>query len=481
MGQGVPADPRPPPSRESPPAAANTEAERQAPLPPGPPITATPRVLSALRRDPLAFLTSLTRRHGEVVRLRLGLWDAYVVWQPDHVKHVLQDRHTIYMKGKPDYRVLKRILGEGLVTSDGAFWLRQRRLMQPAFHRSNIATFGAIMVDRTRALMKAWDESARLGKPVEITHEMRRLSLDVVTRALFGVNVHEQARALGRAFEILSEALVDHLYSAWFFLFLLPIFPTPTNLRARAALRTLDRIIGSIVARRRAQMAETDEDVLSLLLQARDDEDGGGGMDDRQIRDELMTLLLAGHETTAMALSWTWYLLDRHPDVAERLRAEIVTAVGDRDPSVDDLPRLGYVTRVLEESMRLYPPAWIITRTAREPDEIGGYRVPPGTIVILSPFLTHRAPEVWPDPERFDPDRFTAEQSEGRPRFAYFPFAGGPRQCIGSDFAMTEATLVVATIARRYRLELVAPRRVVPQPVITIRPRGGLLMVPRAD
>jgi enediyne biosynthesis protein E7 len=216
-----------------------------------------------------------------------------------------------------------------------------------------------------------------------------------------------------------------------------------------------------------------------LLLRARDEETNGGGMDDHQIRDEVMTVLLAGHETTAATLSWMWYLLERHRDIAERLRTEILDALGDRDPTVEDLPQLGAATRAIEEAMRLYPPAWIIARVAKEEDEIGGYRVAPGTVVTLSPYLTHRSKEVWPEPERFDPDRFTPERSEGRPRFAYFPFAGGPRQCIGSEFALTELTLALATIIRRYRLESASPREVLAQPLTTLRPRGGLPMVPR--
>jgi len=403
--------------------------------------------------------------------------DVLVVWQPDHVKHVLQDRHSIYTKESLDYRVLKRFLGEGLVTSDGALWLRQRRLIQPAFHHSSIAAFASLMVERTRALLKDWDGPARFRRPVNVYHEMRRLSLDVVTRALFGVNVHEEARMVGHTFAILSEALAENLYSPLFFLFLHPVLPTPSNRRARAALRTLDGIVGSIIARRRAQ-GSTADDLLSLLLHARDEETDGAGMDDRQIRDEVMTVLLAGHETAAATLSWTWYLLDRHRDVADRLRSEILTVLGDRDPTVEDLPQLEGATRVIEEAMRLYPPAWIITRVAKEEDEIGGYRVAPRTVVTLSPYLTHRSKEVWPEPERFDPDRFTAERSAERPRFAYFPFAGGPRQCIGSEFALTEATLVLATILRRYRLELASQREVVPQPLTTLRPRGGLPMIP---
>jgi cytochrome P450 len=446
-------------------------------LPPGPPLTALPAILRGLRTNPLAFLTSLTQQYGSLVRLRFLLWDIYVVWQPDHVKHVLQERHTIYTKENVDYRVLKRFLGNGLVTSNGEFWLRQRRLMQPAFHRASIAAFAALMVERTHALLEGWQAAADRGRAVDVQKEMSNLSLEVVTQALFGVDVHEEARTVRRAFAVLSDVLVDHLYSASFFFFLLPI-PTTANRRARAALRTLDRIVAEIIARRRAQRS-TGTDLLSLLLHARDEEGERDGMTDQQIRDEVMTLLLAGHETTAMALSWAWYLLDRHRDIGDRLRADLVDALGDRDATIDDIPQLGSTTRVLEETIRLYPPAWIMTRVAKEADELDGYHVPAGTIMTLSPYLTHRAPAVWHDPDRFDPDRFTAEEAEGRPRFAYFPFAGGPRQCIGADFALTEATLVVATIARRYRLELVPGRRVEPHPLITLRPRGGLPMIPR--
>jgi cytochrome P450 len=352
--------------------------------------------------------------------------------------------------------------------------------MQPAFHRQSIAAFASLMVERTLALLKGWERAAHDGRPLDVYHEMRRLSLDVVTRALFGVKVQDDARQAARAFGILSETLASNLYSPGFFFFLHPAVPTPSNRRARAALDTLDRIVGSIIARRRAEAPDADDDLLSLLLHARDEETDGGGMDDRQIRDEVMTLLLAGHETTAMALSWTWYLLDRHQDVADAIRSEVERTLGDRDPTVEDVPRLGGVTRAIEEAMRLYPPAWMMTRVAKEADEIAGYRVPPRTLVMLSPYLTQHAPEVWPEPERFDPDRFTAERWEGMPRFAYFPFGGGPRQCIGREFAMAEAALAVAIIIRRYRLELVPGRRVVPQPLITLRPRGGLPMIPRA-
>jgi cytochrome P450 len=433
--------------------------------------------MGSLQRDPLGTFSYLARRYGRVARIRFGFWDVLVVSQPDDVKHVLQDRHAIYTKESLDYRVMKRILGEGLVTSDGALWLRQRRLMQPAFQRESVAAFAALMVERARALLDGWEGAARDGTAIDVYQEMRRLSLDIVTRALFGVKVQDDARTVGESFAILSEALASSLYSPLFLLFLLPGVPTPTNRRARAALRTLDGIVGGIIARRRAKTAAAEGDLLALLLEARDEETNEE-MDDRQLRDEVMTVLLAGHETTAMALSWTCYLLDCHREIAEGLRTEIAGVLGDRDPTVDDLPQLGGLTRAIEEAIRLYPPAWIITRIAKEEDEIGGYRVRPRTLVTLSPFVTHRSPEVWPDPERYEPDRFTPERSEGRPRFAYFPFAGGPRQCIGIEFALTEATLALAMVLRRYRLELVPGHRVEPQPLITHRPRGGLPMVP---
>lgn len=448
------------------------------PYAPGPSFWTTPAALGSLRRDPLAFLTSFTDRYGPVARLRFGVWDVMVVTRPDDVKHVLQDRHTIYTKESLDYRILKRFLGEGLITSDGPLWLKQRRLIQPAFHRDHIAACAMRMIDLTQDLLATWEERARDGKPIDVYQEMRRLSLDVVTQALFGVNVHGDARAVGQSFAILSGELASSIYSPLFLLFLLPGLPTPGNRRARAALRKLDDIVGKIIARRRADGGDADEDLLGLLLQAHDEETESG-MDDRQLRDEVMTLLLAGHETTTMALSWTWYLLDQHPGVAECVRAEIAQALGDRAPTMDDVPQLGAATRAIEEAIRLYPPAWVITRIAKEEDEIGGYRVRPGTIVTLSPYLTHHSPDVWDEPERYDPDRFLPEHTEGRQRFAYFPFAGGPRQCVGSEFALTEATLVLAMVLRRFRLELAPGRTVVPQASITLRPRGGLPMLLR--
>jgi cytochrome P450 len=440
---------------------------------PGPPVTAVLRVLRGLGRDSLPFLETMHAQYGDVVRLPLVVWNVYLLRHPEHVKHVLQDHHTAYDKDNFDYRMLKPILGEGLLTANGEHWLRQRRLMQPAFHRERIAGFARLMVDRTQALLERWRPAADRGEPLRIRDEMTRLTADIVTRALFGVEIAGEAEAVAESFTVLNRSVVAQFEHP--FLALLPL-PTLSG-RVRRAARTLDEVVRGIIARRRA--AGTDAgDLLSMLLDARDEE-SAAGMTEQQLRDEVMTLLLAGHETTANALSWTWHLLGRFPEAGERVAAELDEVLGDREPTADDLPRLSCTRRTIEESLRLYPPAWIISRSAREEDEIGGFRIPRRSIVALSPWITHRDPRFWNDPERFDPDRFLPERMAARPRFAYFPFAGGPRQCIGNGFAMTEATLVLATIARRYRLEPLSGRPVEPDPLVTLRPRSELSMIPR--
>jgi cytochrome P450 len=451
-------------------ATATTTRERE---PPGPPVTAVLRVLRGLGREPLSFLEAMHAQYGDVVRLPLVVWNVYLLRHPEHVKHVLQDHHSGYDKDNFDYRMLKPILGEGLLTANGEHWLRQRRLMQPAFHRERIAGFAQLMVERTQALLERWREAAGRSEPLCIRDEMTRLTADIVTRALFGVEIAGEAQAVAESFTVLNRSVVAQFEHP--FLALLPL-PTLSG-GVRRAARTLDRVVRGIIKRRRAAVTDT-ADLLSLLLQARDEE-SAGGMTEQQLRDEVMTLLLAGHETTANALSWTWYLLGRAPQAAERVAAELDEVLGDRDPTADDLPRLACTRRTIEESLRLYPPAWIVSRAACEEDEIGGFRIPRRSIVALSPWITHRDPRFWDDPERFDPDRFLPARVAARPRFAYFPFAGGPRQCIGNGFAMTEATLVLATIARRYRLEPVSDQPVEPDPLVTLRPHSGLSMIPR--
>jgi cytochrome P450 len=425
-------------------------------------------VWSSLRADPLAFLTDAARRHGDVVGFRIGPIQAVLLRHPDAIKHVLVDNNHNYDKLTRGYDVLRQFLGNGLLTSDGDFWRRQRRIAQPAFHRRRIEGFAEVMVADTLDMLQRWDDVAGLGHTVDMAHEMMSLTLRIVGKTLLSTDVHDAADQVGDAVTVLNEWADGAIDS------LLPVgFPTPGTLRARGASRRLDRIIGDIIARRRA--GEQAEDLLGMLMEAKDSETGES-MTDKQLRDEVTTMFLAGHETTANALAWTFYLLSTHPDIERRVRAELDAALGGAPPRMGDLPRLPYLLQVIKESMRLYPPAWMLDRRAIEADEVLGYRVEKNTLVLCSPYVTHRHPEFWPNPEGFDPERFSAANEEARPRYAYFPFGGGPRQCIGNAFAMMEAQLILAAVLQRFRPWLAPGHPVAPETLITLRPRWGLQM-----
>ena len=420
-------------------------------------------------RDPLAFFSNLARTYGDVVAYRLGGERLIFVNDPRHIKDVLVTHHRNFTKGRGLQRT-RRLLGEGLLTSEGATHLRQRRLMQPAFHRDRIATYADTMVayaDRTR---RGWREGATL----DVAQEMNRLTLSIVGKTLFDADVESQAAEVGAALTGVMETFWMTMLP---FSDLLEHLPVPKLRRARAARARLDAIIyGMITERRRSDRDHGD--LLSMLLSAQDEETEGaaGLMSDVQVRDEAMTIFLAGHETTANALTWTWYLLSNAPGVEARLHAEVDRALQGRLPRVDDLARLPFVERVVTESMRMYPPAWIIGRRAIGEYALGPYRVPPRTILVMSPFVTQRDGRFYENPERFDPDRWTPEFRAALPKFAYFPFGGGPRQCIGESFAWMELVLLVATVAQRWRLRLVPGHPVVPYPVVTLRTKHGLRM-----
>jgi cytochrome P450 len=421
-----------------------------------------------IRADPLAFLMDASRRHGDTLAFRIGPVQTVLLRHPDAIKHVLVDNSQNFDKHTRGYDVLRQFLGNGLLTSGGDFWRRQRRIAQPAFHRKRIAGFADVMVAHTLDMLRRWDDVAALGHTVDLAHEMMSLTLRIVGKTMLSTDVLDSADEVGNAVTVLNEwadAAIDSL---------LPLsLPTPGTRRAREASRRLDRVIGDIVARRRA--GEQAEDLLAMLMEAKDAETGES-MTDKQLRDEVMTMFLAGHETTANALAWTFYLLSTHPDVERRVRAELDAALAGTPPTMADLPRLPYLLQVIKEAMRLYPPAWMIDRNTVADDEIGGYRIRRGTLVLISPYVTHRHPGMWPNPEGFDPERFTPEAEESRPRYAYFPFGGGPRQCIGNAFAMMEAQLIVATVLQRFRPWLVPGHPVAPQTLITLRPRWGLRM-----
>ncbi len=420
-----------------------------------------------MRRDPLGFLTRTAREHGDVARFRMGPVELHLVNRPEWIRDVLVTHAASFHKGRGLERA-KRLLGEGLLTSEDPIHLRQRRMMQPAFHARRIAGYADAMVALADRAASRW----AAGETRDVAAEMTRLTLAIVGRTLFDADVESEADEIGAALTT-ALGLFGRTFTLPYFE-LLDRLPLPMNRRFDRAKARIDATIGRLIAERRR--APGGADLLSLLVSASDTEGDGGGMTDAQVRDEAITIFLAGHETTANALAWTWYLLARNPEAESRLHAE-VDALGGRAPSAADLPRLPWTEMVLAEAMRLFPPAWIIGRRAVDPYAIGGFDVPKGSIVVVSQWVTHRDARWFPDPKRFDPERFGPAAKEARPKFAYFPFGGGPRVCIGEGFAWMEGVLVLAAIARRWRLRLAPGQEIVPAPSITLRPRDGIRMI----
>jgi cytochrome P450 len=425
--------------------------------------------LPEFRGDTLGFLTHCAREYGDLVPLRLGPRRAVLLNRPEYIEYVLVTNHRSFVKSVA-YRVLRRALGEGLFTSDGELWKRQRQLAQPAFHRERIAAYAAVMADSTARMIDQW----RDGEARDVDRDMMQLTLEIVTKALFGTDLSADPAEVGRAVTDSREQLMYVLSTLEFLL--PPAVPTPANLRLRRAVRRLDDIVYRIIRDHRRRGEDTG-DLLSMLLRAADE--SGRGMTDKQLRDEVMTVFVAGHETTAATLSWTWYLLSAHPQVDSALGAELRTVVGGRAPTAADVPRLKYAEMVLLEALRLYPPGTVLGREAVRDCEIGGHRVGAGTSVLMSPWVMHRDARYFDDPEEFRPERWADGLVDRLPRFAFFPFGAGPRRCIGASFAMLEATLALATVAQRYRLTLVPGHVVEPQVDITLRPRHGLRMIVR--
>ena len=424
-------------------------------------------LLPELGRDALGLLTRVTRDYGDLVQIRLGLTQMVVVGHPDLVEEVLVTRNHDYRKGESTRR-LGSLLGRGLLLSEGDFWLRQRRLMQPAFHRQRLAQMAETMIDSADQLAATW----RDGDERLVNQEMTELTLRIVGRTLFGTDVGEDLERIRHATVVLGDHFRSRLYSL---LTLLPdSVPTPGNRRYQAAVRDLDEFVYRIIGERRRD-GEPGDDLLGMLLSARDER--ARGMDDRQLRDEVMTLLLAGHDTTALALTWAFVLLAQHPDTATRLHSEVDTVLADRGITVADARHLRYVDEVVTETLRLYPTAWAIGREAIQDTRIGGRQVRRGTTVLMVPWVIQRDPRFFDTPEMFRPERWADGLAERLPRFAYMPFGGGQRVCIGSGFAQLEATLLLATIAQRFHLELTDPWMTVePWPVVTLRTRTDVPM-----
>lgn len=440
-------------------------------LPPGPsPRELLPQI-GKIQKDAPGFLLSLAARYGDIAYLAVGRLPVYVISHPDGVKHVLQDQNRRYSKDTIQYNALSTITGRGLLTSDGAFWLRQRRLAQPAFARPRMMALDAIIVPAAQRMLERWAELERRQQAVDVDGEMMRLTLEIVGKALFSIDLSREAERLTEA---VLTALDHIIYRARNIIVPPDSIPTPRNLRFRRALRTLDEAVYALIAERR-RLDQPGDDLLGMLLQARDEETNQP-MTDLQVRDEVLTMLIAGHETVASALTWTWYLLSGSPETRGCLRDEVTAVLGSRLPTAADLAALRMTGQIFSEALRLYPPAWVITRKVVEADEVLGYALPAGALVIISPYVVHRQAAFWDDPETFDPMRFAGEGEAKRHRFSYIPFGAGPRLCIGSHFAAVEAHLIMAMIAQRFWLETAPGAQVRMDALVTLRPHSCMPM-----
>ncbi len=421
-------------------------------------------VLGDFRKDPPGFLLDASRKHGDVVHFKLGPQQMYFVGHPDAVRDILVTQQSKFKKSRMLERA-KVLLGEGLLTSEGDFHKRQRRLAQPAFHRDRLANYARMMVECGESACGRWSPEVTY----DVAREMNRLTLAVVARTLFSANVDSEADEIGEA---LTEVLglfetVLMPFSEW-----MEKLPLPSVKRFERARARLDRTIYGIIEERR-KSGEDKGDLLSMLLLAQD-EDDQGRMTNKQVRDEALTLFLAGHETTANALAWTWYLLSQNPEAEARFHAEIDRVLNGRAPAFDDLPNLRYTEMVFSEALRLYPPAWAIGRRALEDYAIGDFVIPAQSIILLSPFVTHRDPRWFAEPDRFEPDRWLPEAAASRPKFSFFPFGGGARVCIGERFAWMEGVLLLASIGQQWRFRLAPDQRVETKALITLRPKFGI-------
>jgi cytochrome P450 len=435
--------------------------------PPGPGGLPIGLPYGSSRTDAATYLLRVAARFGDVVRLRIPSGVGYLVSHPDAIKHVLVTRSRDFIKSRGLERV-KRLLGEGLLTSEGELHVRQRRLAQPAFHRDRIADYGAVMTAYAARYSERWHSPGEF----DAAREMTRLTLAIAGKTLFDADVETDAEDVWQALTELQSLLPASLAP---FSELFDWMPLPANVRFWHARARLDAIIYRIIDEHRRSGDRGD--LLSMLLAARDGGADGAGMSIEQIRDECMTLLLAGHETTANALTWTWYLLSRHPDVERRLHEELDGVLRGRSPTVGDLDGLPYAHMVVQESLRLYPPAWLLGRRALQPFSIGGFSLPARAILLISPFVVHRDSRWYDDPSNFDPERFGPIERAKRPKYAYVPFGAGPRVCIGESFAWMETVLVLATIAQRWHLRVSPTYQPQMTPLITLRPKGGMPVV----
>lgn len=429
---------------------------------PGPSLLKSWQTVMRWQSDHIEPMRELVRDYGDVCMCNLGIARIYFMTQPELVQEVLVTRHREFHKD-PYYNFLRLILGNGLLTSEDDFHLRQRRMIQPAFHRQRVHEYGLAMVRHTQELAATWKDGAH----IDINRDMMRLALAIVGETLFSSETDADAERVAEALDTIfsMEARYAHPYADF-----VSKLPLPGNALFQKAIGEIDKILYRMIAEHRASGDRGD--LLSMLLAAVDED--GAPMPDKQIRDEAITLFLAGHETTAVALTWTFYLLSQNPDVEARLHEELDTVLGDNDPSPEDYSKLDYTYRVFKEAMRLYPPAYVMGREPVEDTQVGVYHIPKKSMILLSPYLVQRDPRNFPDPERFDPDRWLPENCSGLHKFAYFPFGGGKRLCVGEPFAWMEGVLVVATLARQWKFRVDPTHPIGFTPAVTLRPKNGM-------
>jgi cytochrome P450 len=444
-------------------------APRLAPGPKGHPVIGN--LVDLRRGSMIEFYRQMWEQYGDIVRLQMGPLVSHLLVEPEYVKYVLSDNKQNYEKGL-GFKKLQMTLGSGLFTAEGDLWRRQRSVMQPTFTPKGVSRFAPDMVELTERMLNGWEvRRLKTGAPLNVNTAMMRLAMNIIARTMFGIDIGRDAMQAAGAFTYVLETVSRKSLN----IVDVPLWvPTKSNRRFNRAIQVLDDFIYGIIDSRRANPSE-ERDLLGVLLAAADPETGEP-MSRRQLRDEVITIFFAGHETTAQAMTWTWYLLAQHPDIERRLQEEAESVLGGRMPTYADIEKLTYAEMVVKEAMRLYPPVWVFVRDSLDEDEIGSYHIPKGSMMTFSQYLTHRHPKYWDDPEKFDPERFTPEGEKSRPKYAYFPFGGGPRICIGNNFAMLEAVTAVAMTARRYSIKLVPGQDIRPKMVGTLRPSAPVMV-----
>lgn len=456
-------------ANEAPKSSGVTHPVRLAPGPQGSRLLGNMPAL--MRKGVFRFVLDAWHTYGDVFHMRLGSMYSYVLTRPEQVKYVLAAHRRNYSKGIGYRNVRAGVMGKGLLTSEGEFWQRQRKLIQPLFTARAVTQYADEMIRTVQDMLARWQPRAERGETLDIAEEMAHLTLSIIGRTMVSLDVGDNSLAVGRA----CREVLDHMSNRRSPRAIITRkLPTPAKRRYQAAVLTLDTAVHQIIQERRTRQ-ERPADLLTRLIDARDEETGEG-MSDQQIHDELLTIFFAGHETTAVALTWVWYLLASHPELEKKLHVELATTLGGRTPTVDDLARLPYTRMVFEEAMRLYPPVWSFPREALEDDEMDGYQVPAGTLMLLCPYITHRHPDLWERPDEFEPEHFSQERTAARPPYVYYPFGAGPRTCLGNHFAMLEGQLILAMVAQRYHLRSTPGFTAKPAAGVTLRPARGMPM-----